>query len=104
MGKNIRISDGLSCDHRCLGNAKMKPVKLEHPLVGGYRKVICTTFKTTASGHHCISCFPSFTSFNFLCIGWKCCNLDLPAQTAEENEPVFDEQNLVLSPGVNTHT
>lgn len=25
--------------------AKVKPVRLDHPLVGGYRKVICTKLK-----------------------------------------------------------
>lgn len=43
--------------------------------------------------------FSSFTRFTFVAF-----NLNWPAQTAEESEPVFDEQNLVLSPGVNTHT
>lgn len=35
---------------------------------------------------------------------WDYLNLNWPAQTTEENEPVFDERTPVLSPGVNTHT
>lgn len=82
----------------------MKPVKLDHPLVGGLQKGHLHQISNDCIRAPLHFLFSKFYWFHFCSIGWKCCNLNSPAQTAEENEPVFDEQNLVLSPGVNTHT
>lgn len=50
------------------GKCKNEASETRSPSGGAYRKVICTKFKMTASGHHCIYSFPSFTGFTFVAL------------------------------------
>lgn len=78
------------------------------PSGGGCTKVISTEIKMAIRVTLNVLCtklywFHYCSAIYWLKL-WIYRNLHWPAQTAVGNEPVFDEQNPVLSPGVNTHT